>query len=131
MSEQHENVKTVNEIAPAILSGDHGTLARIFTDDVAFHLRGPVPFAGDYEGAGGVLEGIGALVASVDDVDLEQQFCAGWDEWAAEWEHCTLKRNGKTLESRNAFVYRFDGDRIDEMWMFLGAQPELAEVFLA
>ena len=31
------------------------------------------------------------------------------------------RRNGNTLESHNAFVYRFEGDRIAEMWMFLGA----------
>ena len=54
-------------------------------------------------------------------IELDQQFCIGADGWAAEWEHATLHRNGNTLESRNAFVYRFDGDRIAEMWMFLGA----------
>ena len=48
---------------------------------------------------------------------------SGVDGWAAEWEHATLGRNGKTLESDNAFVYRFDGDRIAEMWMFLGCRP--------
>jgi hypothetical protein len=26
-------------------------------------------------------------------------------------------------------VYRFQGDRIAEMWMFLGTQPEAAEAF--
>jgi hypothetical protein len=36
-----------------------------------------------------------------------------------------------TLESRNAFVYRFEDDRIAEMWMFLGVQPEPAEAFFA
>ena len=28
-----------------------------------------------------------------------------------------------------AFVYRFDGDRIAEMWMFLGATPESTEAW--
>ena len=48
---------------------------------------------------------------------------------AAEWEHAVLGRHGKTLESDNAFVYRFAGDRIAEMWMFLGADPESAATF--
>ena len=29
----------------------------------------------------------------------------------------------RRLESDNAFVYRFDDDRIAEMWMFIGAPP--------
>ena len=64
-------------------------------------------------------------------IELDQQFCIGADGWAAEWEHATLRRNGNTLESRNAFVYRFDGDRIAEMWMFLGALRDEAEAFFA
>ncbi len=32
-------------------------------------------------------------------------------------------QDGETLESHNAFVYRFEGDRIAEMWMFLGVHP--------
>ena len=53
------------------------------------------------------------------------------DEWAAEWEHATLgrPRDAETLESRNAFVYRFEGERIAEMWMFLGVTAERAEAF--
>jgi hypothetical protein len=66
-------------------------------------------------------------------IDLDQQFCLGADGWAAEWEHATLghPRDDATLESRNAFVYRFDGGRIAEMWMFLGVPTERAEAFFA
>jgi hypothetical protein len=38
-------------------------------------------------------------------------------------------RNGATLESCNAFIYRFEDGRIAEMWMFLGALPERAASF--
>ncbi len=31
------------------------------------------------------------------DIGLEQKFCLATDGWAAEWEHATLGRNGKTL----------------------------------
>jgi ketosteroid isomerase-like protein len=128
----HENVTTVNAMTSAIVEQDHDTLAKLMTDDVVLHLRGPVPQAGDHEGVGGLLEAIGSLIESVNgDLQLEQQFCIGTDGWAAEWEHATLGRKGKTLESRNSFVYRFDGDRIDEMWMFIGAKPDQAEAFFA
>lgn len=132
MNEQHEHVTTVNAIVDAVTGGDHGALAKIFTDDVAFHVRGPGPTAGDHEGIGGLLEALGGLMESAEDgIDLEQQFCIGADGWAAEFEHATLHRKDRTLESRNAFVYRFDGGRIDEMWMFLGARPDQAEAFFA
>ena len=88
--------------------------------------------AGDHAGLGGLLGVIGSwFEATNGQIELDQQFCIGTDGWAAEWEHATLGRNGKTLESRNAFVYRFEGDRIAEMWMFLGALPEEAEAFFA
>ena len=46
----------------------------------------------------------------------------------AEWENCVLGRNGKTLETRNAFVYRIDDNRINEMWMICAA-PNGSESF--
>ncbi len=132
MSNEHPNVETVNRMTEAIFSQDHDTLAKIFTDDLVFHLRGPDPMAGDHPGLGGLLGVIGSwFEATGGQIELAQQFCVGSDGWAAEWEHATLGRNGRTLESRNAFVYRFEGDQIAEMWMFLGALPDAAEAFFA
>jgi ketosteroid isomerase-like protein len=128
----HPNVKTVNEMTQAIFDQDHDSLAKIFTDDLVFHLRGPHPMAGDHTGLGGFLEVLGSFVEATNgQIELDQQFCFGADGWAAEWEHATLGRNGKTLESRNAFVYCFEGNRIAEMWMFLGVLREPAEAFFA
>ena len=132
MKNDHPNVATVNGMTQAIFDQDHDTLAKIFTDDLVFHLRGPDPMAGDRPGLGGFLEVVGAWFEATDgQIKLDQQFCVGTDGWAAEWEVATLVRNGKTLESPNAFVYRFEGGRIAEMWMFLGTQPEAAEAFFA
>jgi hypothetical protein len=132
MSVDHPNVDTVNRMTEAIFNQDHDTLAKIFTDDLVFHLRGPDRMAGDHAGLGGLLGVLGSwFEATNGQISLDQQFCVGTDGWAAEWEHATLGRHGKSLESRNAFVYRFDGGRIAEMWMFLGAQPDQAEAFFA
>jgi ketosteroid isomerase-like protein len=132
MNNDHPNVETVNRMTEAIFSQDHDTLAKVFLDDLVFHLRGPGPMAGDHPGLGGFLEVVGSWFEATDgQIELDQQFCVGTDGWAAEWEHATLGRKGKTLESRNAFVYRFEGDRIAEMWMFVGALPDAAEAFFA
>lgn len=128
----HPNVTTVNRMTPAILNQDHGALASIFTEDLTFHMRGPDDWTGDHAGVEGFLGALGRVFeATGGDVRFEQQFCIGADGWAAEWEHATLGRNGKTLESKNAFIYRFEGDRIAEMWMFIGADPEAGRAFFA
>jgi ketosteroid isomerase-like protein len=132
MSSEHRHVETVNRMTEAIFNQDHNTLAKIFTDDLEFHLRGPDPMAGDHTGLASVLAVIGAwFEATEGQITLDQQFCVGTDGWAAEWEHAALGRKGKSLQSRNAFVYRFDDDRIAEMWMFLGVLPDQAEAFFA
>ncbi len=121
----HPNVTTVNSMTQAIFGQDKDALARIFTDDYTFHLRGPGDWSGDHDGVAGFLGAIGRIMEATNgDVHLDQQFCIGADGWAAEFEHATLGRNGQKLESKNAFVYRFDGDRIAEMWMFIGVLPE-------
>jgi hypothetical protein len=132
MNGDHPNVDTVNRMTEAILNQDHDTLAKIFTDDLVFHLRGPDPMAGDHPGLGGLLSVVGSWIEATEgQIELDQQFCVGTDGWAAEWEHATLGRRGRTLESRNAFVYRFEDERIAEMWMFLGALPDAAQAFFA
>ena len=132
MNDQHPNVDTVNSMTAAILGQDHDALVKLFTDDFVFHFRGPHPLTGDHAGVGGLLDVIGSFIeATGGQIELDQQFCIGADGWAAEWEHASLRRNGNSLESRNAFVYRFDGDRIAEMWMFLGALRDEAEAFFA
>ena len=129
---ENPNVTTVNRMTQAVFDGDKETLNSIFTNEFTFHLRAPIATAGDHAGVDGLLGAIGGTFEATNgDVKLEQQFCIGTDGWAAEWEHAVLGRHGKTLESDNAFIYRFTGDRIAEMWMFVGADPGHAAAFFA
>ena len=132
MGSDHPNVDVVDRMTKAIFDQDHDALASIFTDDLVFHLRGGHPMAGDHDGLGGFLGVLGSVFDMTGGkIDLDQQFCVGTDGWAAEWEHATLgrPRDDETVESRNAFVYRFEGDRIAEMWMFLGLMADQADAF--
>jgi ketosteroid isomerase-like protein len=128
----HPTVETISRMTKAMFDQDHDVLSGIFTDDLVFHLRGPVPAQGDHFGLGGLLEAFGTLFEMTGGrITLDQQLCTGVDGWAAEFEHATLGRpaDDETVESRNAFVYRFEGDRIAEMWMYLGMLPAEAEAF--
>jgi hypothetical protein len=81
-----------------------------------------LPRPGDHSGVDGFLGAIGAIFELTNgDVKIEQLFCLAEGAWAAEWEYAVLGRNGRTLEANNAFVYKFDRDRITEMWMICTA----------
>jgi hypothetical protein len=126
----HPTVQTISSMTEAIFSQDHDALARIFTDDLVFHFRGPHPMAGDHTGLGGLLAVLGWVFEKTNgQIELDTKLVLGSDGWAAEFERAKLGRNGETVESENAFVYRFEGDRIAEMWMYVGLMPDVAEAF--
>ncbi len=128
----NDNTAVVERMTAAIFALDRPELDAVFTDDLEFHLRGPFVTAGDHEGIDGLLAALGAVFeATQGQVELEQRFCIGEGDWAAEWEHARLHRKGRILESDNALVYRFEDGRIAEMWMYLGAVPEVAASFFA
>jgi ketosteroid isomerase-like protein len=121
---EHPNVAVINRMTQAIFEHDRDTLEQVFTPGFTFHMRGPLPRPGDHAGVDGLLTAIGAIFELTDgDVKIEQLFCVAEGAAAAEWEHAVLGRNGRTLETKNAFVYEFEGDRIAEMWMICAAPP--------
>ena len=127
----HPNVTVVDEMTQAIFGHDRDKLTTLFTDDLAFHVRGALPIAGDYTGVDGLLGALGTMFELTGgNIKLEQLFCVGTGDWAAEWEHASLTVDGRVLDINNAFVYRFEGDRIAEMW-FLSAAPADSASFWA
>ena len=123
----HPNVSTIDRMTKAVFEKDRQTLAEVFADDLAFHVRGPLPEPGDYAGVDGFLSVIGGIFERTQgDVKIEQLACLADGAWATEWEHAVLGRNGAVLETENAFVYRFDGGRIAEMWMICTAPAAAA-----
>ena len=123
----HPNVTVIDRMTKAVFENDGDTLSQVFSDDLQFHVRGPLPSPGDYHGVDGFLSVIGAIFElTAGDVKIEQLTCLAGDEWATEWEHAVLGRHGTTLEANNAFVYRFRDGRIAEMWMICAAPAEAA-----
>src|SRR5687767_2001280 len=115
---EHTNVTVINRMTAAVFENDREALSELFTGDLAFRVRGPLPCAGDHTGVDGFLGALGTIFELTDgDVKLEQLFCLAGGNWAAEWERAVLGRNGRTLETEDAFIYRFDGGRIAEIWM--------------
>ena len=89
----HPNVAVIERMTQAIVENDRETLTQIFTDDMVFHGRGPIPFAGDHSGVDGLLAALGTVFELTDgDVKLEQLSCLADDEWGSEWERAVFGR---------------------------------------
>jgi ketosteroid isomerase-like protein len=130
----HANITTINAMTTAIFEQDHDALTKIFTDEVGIHLRGPHPMAGDHVGLGSLLDALGWMFeVTAGKIDLDQKLCVATDGWASEFEYATLGRaaDDDTVVSQNSFVYRFDGGRIAEMWVYLGLDANEAEKFFS
>ena len=126
---EHPNVAVVDRMTKAVFEMDRETLAEMFTEDLVFHVRGPLPCAGDHAGVDGFLGALGTIFELTDgDVKLEQLFCIAGEGWAAEWERAALGRKGRSLETEDAFIDRFEGSRISEIWM-MWAPPAGSESF--
>jgi uncharacterized protein (TIGR02246 family) len=123
----HPNVKAIDCMTEAALAGDTEALAKVFTEDVAFHVRGAVPHVGDHVGIESFVSFVAAIVERTKgEIDLKQLFCIGDGDWAAEWEHCKLGIDGQTYDTMNSFVYRFEDGRIAEMWFINTELPTSA-----
>jgi len=124
---ENQNVAVINAMTTAVFENDRETLEQVFTEDLRFHVRGPLPRPGDHSGVDGFLAAMGAIFELTEgDVKIEQLLCVAQGQWAVEWENARLGRNGSTLETNNAFVYRFAGDRIAELWMISAAPADRA-----
>ncbi len=122
---ENPNVTAINHMTKAVSDHDRETLVELFSEDIEFHVRGSLPCAGDHRGVDGFLGALGTLFDLTDgEVRLEQLLCVANGRWAVEWESAVYGRHGRTLETKDAFVYRFEGGRIGEIWMLDAASPE-------
>ena len=126
---EHPNVTVINRMTEAAVAGDKEALAECFTEDMSFHVRGTLPKVGDHRGVEGFLGVVGTIFEVTNgDVKLDQLCAIADGGWAAEWERALLGRDGQTLDTHNAFIYRFEDGRIAELWM-IGAGPAGSEKF--
>ncbi|MBA2531408.1 MAG: nuclear transport factor 2 family protein [Nocardioidaceae bacterium] len=126
---EHPNVALINRMTKAVFDKDRETLAKLFTEDMTFHVRGALPRPGDHTGVDGFLGVLGSIFELTEgDVKIEQLFCIAEGSWAAEWEHAVLGRHGRTLDTKNMFVYKFRDGRIADIWMICSA-PTGSESF--
>ena len=126
----HPNVQKLKDGYAAFKNQDFETLNELFADDIIWHVPGTSPLAGDYKGKEEVFGFFGKTIEmSGGTFSLETHDFFANDERGVVLATVTAQRGGKTLNSRQANVMRFDDQgRVAEFWNFL-EDTEVASEF--
>ena len=114
----HPNEDQLRRGYEAFANGDMDTLVSLWTDDIVWHSPGRSPLAGDYKGAEEILGLFAQLVErSGGTFSVELHDVLANDTHGVGLSVGRAERNGKTLETKDAIVFHFRGDKISEVWL--------------
>jgi ketosteroid isomerase-like protein len=112
----------------SVQSGDREAAFRHFADDIVGHVPGRSALAGELQGKEAVVGYIEAAVAHASgNVEVELIDMLASEERVALIVRERLQRDGRILDMRRANVYRVQGGRIVEIWIFEGDQYAVDE----
>ncbi|MEQ0558467.1 nuclear transport factor 2 family protein [Amycolatopsis sp. NEAU-NG30] len=108
----------------ALAAGDFDAVAALFTENVAWHQPGGNRFSGTHVGGGAVGQLLGGQMA-VTGGTLEVKPTGAVmvnDALFTLPVHFTAKRDGAEITMDGVDVFRVEGDRIAEVWLFSADQ---------
>ena len=122
--------RTIREFYDARTRRDWGAVGSLFTDEVGYHEPGEEDHSGDFKGRDEVV----ALLAKLVDVTqgtfhLDPDGFLNLDEHSATVVNWSAERDGRRAEGRELAIFRFEDDRIAEVWFY--NEPEDPEAFSA
>ncbi|WP_026554965.1 nuclear transport factor 2 family protein [Arthrobacter sp. 35W] len=110
-----ENADLVRRGYEAFVAGDVETLGGLFADDAVWHVAGSNALSGPKEGRDAILAYFGELAAQTQGslaVNLDE--IIGGEDHTVALQHNTAERDGKTLDSKGAFVFEVRDGKISE-----------------
>ena len=114
---EHPNVELVRRGYEAFSKGDLQTIDELFADDIVWHNGTTGPFAGDRRSKKEVFEFFGELAErSNGTFAIEVHDVVGGDEHVVALTTTHGTRNGKSLDSRGADVWRLRDGKAVEFW---------------
>jgi ketosteroid isomerase-like protein len=127
---EHPNVQRLKDGYEAFGKGDFAALDDLFAEDIRWHEPGRNQLSGTYEGRAAVYELFGRVfevTGGTFRIDIRSILADDTDAVVV----CTVSgtRGDRTLESVNAHVWRFDGDRIVEFRETAGDQYAIDALF--
>jgi ketosteroid isomerase-like protein len=97
---------------------DTATLRRLLTDDIAWHVPGRSPIAGDYHGPDQVL---GYFAARRDRANatfrVQPRGILADDQWAVQFASGRAERGGRRRRWETVGVYRIVDGKLAECWL--------------
>lgn len=113
----HPNEDLMLDGFEAFATGDMETLMALWTDDVVWHSPGRSPLAGDYSGAQELM-GLFAQVFERSGGTYRNELLGISADDSIGFALATGKaeRDGKSLDSPAVWVFRFQGQKVAEIW---------------
>jgi len=114
------NAASVRAGYEAFGRGDLGEVAKNFDPAIRWHLLLPGPLGGDYVGKEQVLNFLKELAKrSAGTFRMDVADVLASETQAAVDVRVTARRGEKTLDSHQVHLFRYDAERIVEVWQFV------------
>src|SRR5262245_10410258 len=130
MAESHPNVVKFTRIIRAFNESDFDTLKALVSDDLRYYVAGGGMLGGEYQGPSAFAEFLRKAKAETKDViAIELKVMTSGDDHVMTYGVVRADRNGKRLESRNMYLYRFGNEgKLEEGMKVPVAQGEWAAI---
>lgn len=118
--------QAIRDLYDARARRDWEGVSRLLVDDVVWHAPGEEDFSGDHRGRDGVLAHLQKLIeVTRDTFQLAPEAFLHSAEHSAVLVRWSAEREGRRVEGSEIAVYRFDDERIAEVWFHPdGYDPE-------
>ena len=119
----HPNEDLLRRGYDAFARGDMAAIAELFADDIAWHVPGNNPLAGDYRGKDNVLAFFGKSVELTGGtLRVEVHDILANDEHGVALIHSSAQRGGKSLDDHGVQVFHIRDGKAVETWTHQGDQ---------
>jgi ketosteroid isomerase-like protein len=123
--------RVIRRLAEARRNAEFDAARMLITDDVAWHEPGAGYYSGDHRGADRVVDLWRRLdEATTHTFVLEPDAVLETDEHAVARTRWRAERSGTRVEGNEIGVYRFENDKIAEVWFWYDGYDQAAHDFV-
>ncbi len=126
----HPNVALIEGAYEAFATGDIAAIMAIWTDDIAWHVGGRHPLAGDYEGKEAVAGFLGSVVHQTGgSFRAELQNVLADDTNGYSLHKASATKDGEHVESWEILGYALKDGKVAEIWSFAYEQRASERIY--
>src|SRR3990172_808316 len=116
--EPHPNVERIKREYQAFAEGDFSGLAKLFSEDAVWHVRGDTPLAGEYSGCEAIVEFLRRLAhATHESFMIEGHDIIANDQHTVVLAHTTVRLDDRTYTADEVHVFcTNEAGLITEAW---------------